>query len=1165
MASVFISHSSRDGHAVDAIAAFLRDDEHHSVFLDRHPKDGIHVGEQWEQVLYDHLHAADVVVCVVTEHHVASRWCFAEVALAKALGRHVLPVGAQRGVRHPLLAPIQAIDYVSDPVAALEALGDRLRAIEAGGGAAWDPTRPLFPGLAPFDTSDAPVFFGRDAETERLASLIRSLSAQRTQRSVVVIGASGSGKSSLVRAGLVPRLLAEGWWALPPVFPGPKPLDSLAFAFAQAWKALQPERPVDLGALAVRVRDDIAGAGAELLLAAPGRRDRLLLIVDQFEELFTTAVSSEVDVFLTVLNQASQVGGPIAVVATMRSEFQGELLACEPAGRLREVQFPLAPLGRARLATIVRGPARKGRLELTDDLVQRLVEDTGSGEALPLLAYVLRRLTEHAGPGARIDVAEYEQIGGVQGALRTQADDALARAVDSTGHNATEILGALVALVSVDGSGRPTRRRVLRAAIAPDRLRDLDIFVEARLLSSDDVDGEPTLAVTHEALLTAWPQMEKTIESQAKRLQLERRLEQAADDWEQAGNEASILWRGEQLRQVSEYPGGWSARAQRFIDESLAADDEARHREADILADRLRASGLVERDSELALLLLLVAADEFAPTDAVIGGLRQTLARHRLIARIPQPDAQVTALAVSDDGDSIAVADLGTNIPIVPSTRPRPLPAVGQCRISVRRRKALDRVEMIWVPGRRITALAVGSNPGGLVVAAGVDDRIVVADGSSPASVTDDVSIGSGLRSVEVSRAGDRLVAKTVDDSVVVVDLTSEGLGPVTHPPEANESTPSGTGEGGRPRFSGSNHELVFDEGLWPEAFREAGWATAPAGSLLAYSVPALLAVNTDQYGIALHSVEPVDSPTLLAQVDGTVAALRWREDGTKLAVTTDGRFIDLATGLIHPSLGVVHAVSADGMYALIDDPLRIHEFASGSSQQLAAGRVRTAGFSEDGRRLAVAGWGSLTVFDVTTAQLVARFGEHDDEEGDTYTGVALSRDGTRLVSTSLGGGRSHIWDITTGQALRAVPAGLLDLSPDGADVVTRDFRDIAADLSAGVDVRLRAYGTDISLMVAPDRQTILMIRPDLGLGRGIGRVEEYTLPEGHPMFTDTGQSTAAAFSHDARHLLLARPDGRILMSALRDATDVLTRARSHVFRAITREDRASYALDQFR
>jgi WD40 repeat protein len=1162
MASVFLSHSSRDGPVVEAIAAFLRDEEHHSVFLDRHPEDGIHVGERWEQVLYDRLNDADVVVSVVTESYVASSWCFAEVALAKALGRLVLPVGAQAGVHHPLLESVQAVDYRADPVAARSALSDRLRVIEAGGGTAWDRSRPLFPGLLAFDASDAPVFFGREPEVDRLAALVRSLTTQRAPKAVVVVGGSGSGKSSLVRAGLVPRLVADGWWAVPPVLPGPDPLRALAFAVGQAWKELRPERRIDLRELSQQVTEDLAGVAAELLLAAPGSRQGLLLVIDQFEEVFTRTASADAMEFLAVLNTAAEAGRPTAVVATMRSEFLGELLACGPAGPFRASQFPLVPLDRARLAGIIKGPARKGQLVLSDDLVQRLVEDTGSGEALPLLAYVLRLLTEHSERGDRIGVEQYEQINGVQGALRARADETLTRAVAATGHTAEEILKAFADLASLDDAGRPTRRRIPRSAIPADLLPAFEMFVSARLVSSDGGDGEPEIAVSHEALFTAWPQLSAVITSQTERLRLLRRLEQSAADWDQAGHEPSILWRGEQLRHaraVFADMAGLPDRERRFLDQALAEDADTRRREADILADRIRASGLIDRDSELALLLLLAAADEYAPTDSVIGGLRQTLARHRLIGRIPAPDAQVTALAVS--GENVAVADLGTNIRVTPSTRPQPLPPAAQCRINVWHTNPLGLAQTLWIDGRRVQALDLRDGSAGLRLAVGIDERIVVPDLAAETGITGGVRIGSKVRHVALSPGGDRVVAQALDGSLVIVDVTSGNQEPAAVADDADAPARPEAASWRQPRFDGPNDTVVIDEG-WPEAFRIAGWQSPPSGTGWAWSVPDRRVVVQDLFGTALFTVEPVDAPAPIGHVDGQAQALRWRPDGKQLAFTTDGRVIDLGSGATHGPLGTIHAVSRDGGYVLLGEPLRIHAPATGSERPLPAvgTKVRAAGFSEDGQRLAVASWGSLSIFDVPTGSLVTHFGEHSDEEGDVYEGVGLNHNGTYLMTASLGGGRARVWDIATGQPIRPVPGMLFGQSPDGADVVDRGFREIAADLPAGVEFRFRARGGVVAT-VAPDRLTLLAIRPESGSGPDIGRAEEYTIPEGHPLFLDTEPCVAATFSPDSQQVMLARADGTIVVSPLRTAADVLTRARSHVFRPLKDEDRASFAL----
>jgi hypothetical protein len=156
-------------------------------------------------------------------------------------------------------------------------------------------------------------------------------------------------------------------------------------------------------------------------------------------------------------------------------------------------------------------------------------------------------------------------------------------------------------------------------------------------------------------------------------------------------------------------------------------------------------------------------------------------------------------------------------------------------------------------------------------------------------------------------------------------------------------------------------------------------------------------------------------------------------------------------------------------------------------------------------------------------------------------------------VTASLGGGRANVWDVATGDALAPVPPAL-DRSPDGADVVARGFRAIAAELSAGVECQVQANPRTVLVHVAPDRTALIALEAE-GLAR------EYTLPDGHPLFADTAPCVCATFSPDARHVLLARADGSIEVSPSRATEDVVARARRHVFRPLTREDRASFAM----
>ncbi len=429
----------------------------------------------------------------------------------------------------------------------------------------------------------------------------------------------------------------------------------------------------------------------------------------------------------------------------------------------------------------------------------------------------------------------------------------------------------------------------------------------------------------------------------------------------------------------------------------------------------------------------------------------------------------------------------------------------------------------------------MGDGPVGVRLAAGVDSRVVVVDGEA-GTVLRDVPIGSAARSLALAPDGNRLLAQRVDGSVVAIDVIAGTVDDQVQEPDASA--------------------FALDDGA------AASWSGMPSSSFRAFATSARRAVLDDAHGITLYRLDPVDAPTPVGTVSGTVTALRWKPDGTRHAITTDGRCIDLATGDGQEPLGDVLVVTADGEHLLLDVPLRLRSVTSQAGCPLAVERrVVAAGFSEDGSRFAVATWGSLSVFDVGTGWLVTRFGEHDDEEGDLYQGIALDRDGTRLVTSSPGGGRAHVWDVDTGEALGPVPRDLPDTSPDGADVIARGFRDIVTDLSAGVEIRLGAPPGDVTMVVAPNGTAMAAVRADSYGSASGGLLHEYSLPDFHPLGVDARECVAATFSPDALHLLTARPDGTIDLSASRDPADVLTRTRRHVFRELGPDDRASFDL----
>ncbi|MGH3771483.1 MAG: toll/interleukin-1 receptor domain-containing protein [Pseudonocardiaceae bacterium] len=484
MARVFVSYASQDQECAGRLRQWLVA-EGHEVFLDRDPGNGIAVGEEWDKRLHERLRWADAVVCVVTSAAVASTWCTAEVSIALSRGSRVLPVLAEPGVGHPLLPCAQHADFTVDSAEGRAALVAALRRVDAVGGCGWPDDKPPFPGLRPFAVDEHRVFCGRRGEVERLAGLVRSPAERAEGAVLLVVGPSGCGKSSLVRAGLVPVMAEEpSWLTLAPILPGADPVAALARELTVAARRLGLDWTV------ARVRhqlDDtgLTGLADELLVAARARR--LLVVVDQFEELLTQTPPGHRAHFARLLHPA--LSGPVQVVATLRPEFLDQLLVDADLAALLTHPSVLRPLHREALRAVIEGPARLAGIGVDEDLVARLVADTDTGEALPLLAFTLSQLAEGVGRGGHLSVARYEQLGGVQGALTRQADAALAEASTASGRGRADIIGGLLRLVTVDEQGRPTRWRVPRDELPEPMARELDVFVARRLLTTDTHNG----------------------------------------------------------------------------------------------------------------------------------------------------------------------------------------------------------------------------------------------------------------------------------------------------------------------------------------------------------------------------------------------------------------------------------------------------------------------------------------------------------------------------------------------------------------------------------------------------------------------------------------------------------------------------------------------------
>lgn len=815
MARVFVSYASRDRPTATIVEERLRADGH-DVFLDHDVVAGIRVGEEWKRRLHSELRRADAVVALVSTASLTSSWCLAEIGIADALGCRIVPIALEQGLTHPFLGSLQFADYAADPERALALVLQRLRTLlpaDTSFGADENP----FPGLVPFTPGRAIVFHGRSADVLELSNRLRR--PGRDDGSVLaIVGPSGCGKSSVLGAGLVDRFERDdGWLSLPIWVPGNDPVGSIARSLTVAATTR------GLGWSVRSVRDRLAEGPRALpnmiddLLDADLHtgRDRVLMAVDQAEELFTRAGPDAREDAWKLLREG--LSGPLHVVATLRSEFLDDLIELPSLAGVPIDSYVLAPLPPSMLPVVVEEPARVAGLTLEPELTPRLVADTGSGEALPLLAFTLRKLAEGVPRGGTLTAARYEALGGVGGALAQHADASLAVAVARSGLTQDEVLAGLVRLVTIDDAGRRARRRVRLARLPAPLQVAMGVLVDDRLLVTVAEDDEARVTVAHEALLTAWKPLDAAVSGLAAALVAGRRVEQAAEEWRSGGSPDYDLWSGERLiaAQTILRGGGTALEldddGQAFLDASQALDATLKRR------DRRRRRALVASLSVLLVAAIGVAAvflgllqstrtaqrdavardllgrsSTAATTDAWLG-TRLAIASERLQPSRAAENALVRSLSIGTF--TAAIGPLGS--PVLAATfapNGRTL-AIGDGSGRITFQDVTDREHPVQVDtdlvghGSAVTGLAFAPR-GGLFASIGADGSLVlwsVADPARPQRLGSGLPYPLRLRSVAFSPDG-HLVVTAADDGTAqlwdVADPADPAMigAPMVHP-----------------------------------------------------------------------------------------------------------------------------------------------------------------------------------------------------------------------------------------------------------------------------------------------------------------------------------------------------------------------------------------------
>jgi WD40 repeat protein len=657
--SLFLSHSAADRPAAHEVHEWLRNAGYQSVFLDFDPSDGIPLGRRWEAELYSQLRRTDGVVFLASAISVHSKWCFAEICLARSMGRPVFPLRLDAAAALEVIQDVQWTDLTAGEAGFVQLRNAlRVAGLDPDDSFSWDVSRSPFPGLESFGRQDAAVFFGRDLEIDRLLELLTSTLVRGSGRFVAIVGPSGSGKSSLVRAGLIPRIekRAHRWTVIPPMRPGREPLRNLARAVETAFRSVGRERADVLAELS-RGPESFVELCQELA-DAEGIGDRsVLLVLDQAEELVTRSEREVTDQFLGLLRCALHEESPLWAVATLRAEFLSSAPDRAALGEVIDDTMLVEPLSKARLPEIVERPAQRAGLDFEAGLVQRMVEDATGGDALPLLAWTLQQLYDGAtsGSGRVVTIEAYEALGGVIGSVKRQADRLRAE-LDRRGEGEL-VLPTLLKLVNVDEAGEPTRRRVDRGSLSAAEDAVVQTFVDARLLTSNRQGQETVVEVAHEALLRQWPPLREAIAKAQEGLRVRSQVESEAEEWERSGCDPSYLLTGTRLAALEAWvdmnPGALGVSERQFLD---ASQQRARQEQA-IQAEGWGRSALEElgRLPEKAVLLALkaLATDRDFRVPAVVSSVNAVLDAVLLRHILRMHQDRLAAIAFSPDGEAV--------------------------------------------------------------------------------------------------------------------------------------------------------------------------------------------------------------------------------------------------------------------------------------------------------------------------------------------------------------------------------------------------------------------------------------------------------------------------------------------------------------------------------
>lgn len=1016
-----------------------------------------------------------------------------------------------------------------------------------------------FKGLQFFEEADADLFFGRENLTLRLVSQLSAIlenaftpgtgAARPVPCFLAIIGASGSGKSSLVRAGLIPALrnskpLADGshppgagtGWCIHLLTPTASPLDSLARALLP--EAAGPDRRSLAEELAAgpRVLRDWFVSQAEDLKGQSDEPCRShLIVVDQFEELFSLCRKPEIrQAFIENLMGAAAPGEEdlhLIVVITLRADFYaqcGEYEALRQA--LERQQVFIGPMSRDELRSAIEGPAHAGGWSFERGLVDLIIRDVGDEPgALPLLSHALLETWKHR-RGTVMTLESYAESGGVRGAIARTAETVFHQRLSPDQQQiARNIFMRLTEPGEVSGENTDTRRRAEISELIPDVQsaqgveRVLKILADARLVTTSRESAE----VAHEALIREWPTLRKWLDENRAGLRLHRQLTEAAQEWARMGRDPGGLYRGLRLNQALEWAASPTDQLTSLESEYLDASEAAAE----------QAAAEVERQRQFELDTARRLADEASARQQAEAERRGQA--ERSAAQLRTRNRIITTIGVVAAAAALSAGFFGYKAQI----------NAAASQASLQTAEAAS-TRAIQEADTRATA-----------------EGIAVAQRS-----TADASSQEALRQSRISRARE-LAAQAASLTPRSQDI---GLLLAIQAVQTAAEVPGASIPEGRTALLGALQNANYSRTLRGHQARVHLAVFSPAGSpgderILTASMDGTASL-WDLEGSLLAVLEGHEDQVLFAQFspDGrTIAtasadstARLWDLDGNQLAVfsghtdwvntiafSPDGNSLVTASsdgtariwsidGSLkavlegHTSLVTAAGYSPDGAYILttsVDNTARLWR-SDGTLAAVLQGHTGWPAFfqfSPDSTRILTAGWdGKAILWDTSGAQQVTLAGHTR-----SVNTAVFSPDGTKILTASYDN-TARLWDLQGNQLAEFLghtgPVTLALFSPDGQSVLTSS-NDYTARLWSiyGEQLAVLRGHTDWvnSAVFSPDGRWIVTASDD-----GTARLWEVGALVREVLSGHTGVVSHAAFSPDGSLLATGGAEGNILL-----------------------------------